>query len=60
MGRLGLKGIVAGALGMLAFAAVKEFWYDAKHENPLVRGSSPLDFGMYFAGTATAVALWFL
>ena len=39
------------ALGvMIGFAAVKEFAYDQFHENPLVRGSSPLDFGMYTAG----------
>lgn len=59
-GRLGLKGLLISAAGMIAFAAVKEFWYDAKHENPLVRGSSPLDFAMYAAGIALAVGLWFV
>ena len=58
-GRFGLKGLLIGAIGMTVFAAVKEFVYDIKHENPLVRGSSTLDFTMYVAGTATAVGLWF-
>lgn len=59
LGRLGWKGLLTGALGMIAFAAVKEFGYDIRHENPLVRGSSPLDFAMYCAGVATAIGLWF-
>jgi hypothetical protein len=58
-GRLGWKGLLSGAIGMVAFAAVKEFAYDQYHENPLVRGSSPLDFAMYVTGVATAVGLWF-
>ena len=58
-GRLGWKGLLVGAIGMTAFAAVKEFWYDEKHESPLVRGSSTLDFLMYLAGVLTAVGLWF-
>ena len=53
-------GIILGAVGMTAWAAIKEFWYDVKHENPLVRGSSPLDFAMYMAGNVIAVALWFV
>ena len=60
LGRLGWKGLLVGAIGMTAFAAVKEFWYDEHHESPLVRGSSTLDFGMYVAGVATAVGLWFV
>ena len=58
-GRLGLKWLLISAAAMVAFAAVKEFGYDVHHENPLVRGSSPLDFAMYVAGTAAAVGLWF-
>jgi hypothetical protein len=60
LGRFGLKGLLVGSIGMLVFAAIKEFWYDVKHENPLVRGSSPLDFGMYTAGNALAVVLHFI
>ncbi len=60
VGRLGLKWLAIGAASMLAFAVMKEFWYDVKHENPLVRGSSLLDFVMYAAGIVTAVGLWFL
>lgn len=60
VGRFGLKWLLISAATMVTFAAVKEFWYDVKHENPLVRGSSPLDFAMYCAGTALAVGLWFV
>ena len=55
--RLGHPWLWIGAGVMLAFASIKEFGYDVNHENPLVRGSSPLDFGMYAAGTITAVLL---
>ncbi len=60
IGRFGLKWLVIGAVSMLAFAAVKEFWYDVKRENSLTRGSGLLDFEMYVAGIATAVGFWFL
>jgi hypothetical protein len=60
IGRAGWHWLLFAAIGMTAFAAVKEFVYDVKHENPLVRGSSPLDFGMYLAGVAAAVGLWFV
>jgi hypothetical protein len=60
LGRLGWEGLLIGSIGMVAFAAVKEFGYDIHHENPLVRGSSVLDFFMYAAGVATAVGLWFI
>lgn len=60
LGRFGLKWLLISAAVMIAFAAVKEFWYDVKHENPLVRGSSSLDFAMYVVGTALAVGLWFV
>lgn len=59
-GRLGLRWLIISAVAMTAFAAVKEFGYDQFHENPLVRGSSPLDFTVYVAGVATAVGLWFV
>jgi hypothetical protein len=57
VGRLGTEWLIIAAAAMITFAAIKEFWFDAKHENPLVRGSSPLDFGMDAAGTVTAVVL---
>ena len=60
IGRFGLKGLIIGAIGMVIFAAIKEFGYDIKHENPLVHGTSGLDFGMYLAGTALAVGLYFI
>jgi hypothetical protein len=59
LGRFGLKWLIISAIGMTVFAAIKEFGYDQFHENPLVRGSSPLDFGMYLAGVLTAVGLYF-
>jgi uncharacterized membrane protein YoaT (DUF817 family) len=58
-GRLGLKWLIVSAIGMLSFAAVKELVYDAKNENPLLRGTSLLDFFMYLAGIASAVGLYF-
>jgi hypothetical protein len=60
LGRFGLKWLIVSAIGMIAFAAIKEFAYDVHHENRLVRGSSPLDFALYVAGVATAVGLWFV
>lgn len=37
------------AVGIPA-AALKEFWYDEKYEDPATRGSSLLDFSMYMVG----------
>jgi hypothetical protein len=58
-GLLGRWEMIAAASAMLGFAAIKEFGYDLHHENPLIRGSSTLDFFMYAAGVALAVGLWF-
>jgi hypothetical protein len=52
-GRLGFKWLFASVVGMVAFAAVKEFAID-KNE------TSKLDFYMYLAGTSTAVLLYFV
>ena len=60
MGRFGLAGLLTGSLAMLVFAAIKEFVYDVRHENPLVKGSSTLDFIMYAAGNVLAVGLYFI
>jgi hypothetical protein len=56
----GEGGLAVGAFGMLVWASIKEFWYDERYENPLVRGSSELDFAMYMAGSLLAVGLWFV
>lgn len=58
-GRFGLRWLLIGAAAMLTFAAIKEFAFDIKRENPLLRGSSILDFVMYTAGVFAAVGLWF-
>jgi len=60
LGRFGLIALAISAIGMVIFAAIKEFGYDIQHENPLIRGSSTLDFFIYLAGTATAVGLYFV
>ena len=60
MGRFGLAGLLTGSIAMLVFAAVKEFIYDIRHENPLVKGSSTLDFLMYASGNILAVGLYFI
>jgi len=58
-GRFGLKGLIVSAIGMVVFAGVKEFAYDVKRENPLLKGSSTLDFFMYLAGVGAAIGLYF-
>lgn len=60
LGRISVTMLIIAALAMLTFAAIKEFVYDVRHENPLVRGSSTLDFAMYAAGVALAVVLRFI
>lgn len=60
VGRFGLTWLLTGSIMMLVFASVKEFVFDIHHENPLVRGSSTLDFAMYAAGNALAVGLHFV
>jgi hypothetical protein len=42
------------AVGVVGFAAAKEFWYDYKYEDAKTRGSSLLDFSMYCVGVALA------
>jgi hypothetical protein len=53
----GWKGLLTGALAMLAWSTPKEFWYDARYENAAVRGSSLLDWAMYQAGSLAAAAV---
>lgn len=50
-------GLIIGA-GMVLFAALKEFWFDAKYEDVETRGSSPRDFAFYASGVALAFAVY--
>jgi hypothetical protein len=56
----GLKWLIISSFAMFGFAVYKEFVYDLKHENPLVRGSSPRDFTLYTGGIALADVLFFI
>lgn len=53
----GLRGMLIGTAIGLAAAAFKEFYYDEKYEDPVTRGSSPLDFAEYAIGIALG---WFV
>lgn len=41
----------------IAYAAVKEFWYDENYETVEVRGSNLTDFLYYIAGVALGLAI---
>lgn len=56
----GWKGLLASGIGMLAWGAVKEFYWDYAHENAQTRGSSARDFLFYTLGNAAAVLLGLL
>lgn len=43
-----------GAVAIILFALVKEFWYDENYETPEIRGSSAQDFLFYFIGAVFA------
>ena len=47
-------GIAVAAALCVAFAAIHEFWYDPRYENPVTRGSDLEDFLFLVAGVATA------
>jgi hypothetical protein len=51
-------GIIVAAPLCLAYAAVHEFWYDPRYENPITRGSDLEDFLFLFAGVAAAVIVF--
>lgn len=46
----GWKPVLCCAIFMVVVAAWKEFWYDARKEPPIIRGSDLEDFSMYCAG----------
>ncbi len=46
-----------GLIGVIAFAAVKEFWWDYRYESPEVRGSSVTDFVFWTVGACGAFAV---
>lgn len=45
------------SLGVLLFAAVKEFWYDHTYESPETRGSDLEDFLFYVFGVAAELVI---
>jgi hypothetical protein len=45
------------SLGVLAFAAVKEFWYDHTYESPQTRGSDLEDFLFYALGVGAELLI---
>jgi hypothetical protein len=51
-------GIAVAAPLCLAYAAVHEFWYDPRYENPVTRGSDLEDFLFLVAGVAAAVVAY--
>lgn len=51
-------GITVAACLCIAYAAVHEFWYDPRYENPVTRGSDLEDFLFLFAGVADAVVVF--
>jgi hypothetical protein len=53
----GFHGWLIGAIGVLLYAAVKEFWYDAKYENAATRGSDLEDFSFLVAGPLLALVI---
>jgi hypothetical protein len=51
-------GIAIAAPACIVYAAVHEFWYDPRYENPVTRGSDAEDFVFLVAGIAAAVAAY--
>ena len=45
------------AIVCVVYAALHEFWYDPRYENPVTRGSDLEDFLFLVAGVAAAVAV---
>jgi uncharacterized membrane protein YphA (DoxX/SURF4 family) len=52
------KGVFVAAALCVAYAAVHEFWYDPRYENPVTRGSDLEDFLFLIAGVAAAVIVF--
>jgi hypothetical protein len=53
-------GIAVAAALCVVYAAVHEFWYDPRYENPVTRGSDLEDFLFLVAGVAAAVVVYAL
>jgi ABC-type uncharacterized transport system permease subunit len=51
-------GIAVAAALCAAFAAIHEFLYDPRYENPVTRGSDLEDFLFLVAGVATAATAY--
>jgi len=51
-------GIAVAAALCVAYAAIHEFWYDPRYENPVTRGSDLEDFLFLVAGVAAAVVVY--
>jgi len=51
------KARLWAALGVVVFAAVKEFWYDHTYEAPATRGSDLEDFLFYALGVAAELLI---
>lgn len=54
----GWTGIAVAAPICAIYAAVHEFWYDPRYENPVTRGSDLKDFLFLVAGAAAAVVVY--
>jgi hypothetical protein len=55
----GWKGYGIGAVSCVLYAAIHEFWYDPKFEDPATRGSDVQDFLFLCLGVGlAALAYW--
>lgn len=52
------KGIAVAAPLCVVYAAIHEFWFDPRYENPVTRGSDVEDFVFLVAGVAAAVGIY--
>lgn len=52
------RGVIVAAVICVAYAAIHEFWYDPRYENPVTRGSDLEDFLFLVAGVAAAIVVF--
>lgn len=52
------RGVIVAAILCVVYAAVHEFWYDPRYENPVTRGSDLEDFLFLVAGVAAAILVF--
>ncbi|MGH9700966.1 MAG: hypothetical protein ACRD52_16115 [Candidatus Acidiferrales bacterium] len=52
------RGVMIAAILCVIYAAVHEFWYDPRYENPVTRGSDLEDFLFLVAGVAAAIIVF--